>query len=245
MYRTIWLMKRKDGVNAQQFREHYEASHRVLGEEMLNGYAVAYERNYLSPMTPDGTDPVYAVVTHLCFPDRSAYERCMADLMKNEDLVKRIAEDGRKFLMPGVTVHFESQDSYSKLQPLPPSDNMFRTVWFAKRRAGMSHEECRAYYENKHRLLGEYMMNGYAYNYDRHFLYKVGPTAPEPDYTFIMEMFFPSRARYEEMGKAIVGDPTVVKMVAEDEERFIDRSSAVHYSAEMVASKLKPLAKAA
>lgn len=60
-----------------------------------------------------------------------------------------------------------------------------------------------------------------------------------------MEMNFPARAAFEEMSAKIMADPTLSKLVAEDEARYIDRASAVHYRAEMSASTLKQLASAA
>jgi hypothetical protein len=105
----------------------------------------------------------------------------------------------------------------------------------------MTHEQCQFYYENKHRLLGEYLMNGYAYTYDRHYLYRIAADAPEPYYTFIMEMNFPAPASMAQITANIVADPTIGKLIAEDEARFIDRDSAVHYAAELSASVLEPL----
>src|SRR5580658_5477140 len=68
MYRTIWLVKRKPGLTPQQFREHYETRHRPLGERLINGYGLSYERYYLYPMSSDGAEPIYDAVMQLCFP---------------------------------------------------------------------------------------------------------------------------------------------------------------------------------
>jgi hypothetical protein len=100
----------------------------------------------------------------------------------------------------------------------------------------MSAEQCRTYYENKHRLLGEYLMNGYAHNYDRFFLYKIAPDAPEPHYTFILNMNFPARSHFDALTTNIVNDSTLSRFIAEDEARFIDRDSAVYYAAELCTS---------
>ena len=65
-----------------------------VGEEMLNGYALSYERYYLAPMEQGGADPVFDVVTQICFPDRAAYDRCITDFMNNTALFKAISDDG-------------------------------------------------------------------------------------------------------------------------------------------------------
>jgi hypothetical protein len=241
MYRTIWLVKRKPGTTHQQFRDYYESELRLLGEELINGFGLSYERYYLYPMTSDGAPPIYDAVTQLCFPDRDAYDRCTSGVRNDPEKARRLAEDQAKFLDHEACVHFEAQDSCSRLQPLAASGKIFRTIWFARRRSGMTHEECRAYYENKHRLLGEYLINGYAYNYDRHYLYKIAADAPDPHYTFIMEMNFQASDSMDQITANIVADPTIGKLIAEDEARFIDRDSAVHYAAELSASALQPI----
>jgi len=150
-------------------------------------------------MTDDGADPIYDAVMQLCFPDREAYDRCTSSLQNHPESARILAEDEQKFLDREACVHFESQDSFSSLQAIPHTGSIFRTIWFARHRTGMTHEQCRAYYENKHRLLGEYLINGYAYNYDRHYLHKIGPNTPNPHYTFIMEMNFPRAASLDQV----------------------------------------------
>jgi hypothetical protein len=235
------LLKRKKGTTHQQFRDYYETKHRLLGEMTVNGYALSYDRYYLYNMDGDTAEPVYDAVTQMCFPDREACVRATSAVWNDPEKTKIIVDDEAAFLDRETTLHLEARDSFSKLQILPPSDTIFRTIWMARRRDGMTRDECQAYYENKHRLLGEYMMNGYAYNYDRHYLHNMAPDAPEPPYTFVMEMNFPSAERYAEMGGKIVGDPTLSQLVAEDEARYIDRTSAVHYRAELSSSVLQPL----
>jgi hypothetical protein len=241
VYRAIWLIKRKAGLSHQQFREYYEAHHRPLGEKAMNGYAFSYDRHYLYSTT-EGIEPVYDAVMQACFPNRKAYEQCTGRVQNDPETAKIFAEDDLNFLDTSACMHFEAQDSFSKLQPLPPSDTMFRTVWFARHKPGMTHEQCRAYYENKHRLIGEYIVNGYAYNYDRHYLYKITPGAPEPYYTFVMEMNFPSADSFAQISANIANDPTLARFIAEDEARYIDRDSAVHYRAEVSVSDLQPIA---
>ncbi|TAL02039.1 MAG: hypothetical protein EPO08_08180 [Rhodospirillaceae bacterium] len=241
MYRRIYLIKRKPGLTHRQFRDHYETKHRLLGEKAINGYGLSYERYYLYPMTSDGAESIYDAVMQLRFPDRDTSARCSEARRNNPELAKMIDEDELNFIARESCMQFEAQDSFSKLQPLPPSDDVFRVVWFARHRSGMTHEQCRAYYENKHRLLGEYLINGYAYTYDRYYLHKIAPDAPEPYYTFIMEMKLPTRDSFDQINANIVADPTLRRFIVEDEARYIDRASTVYYRAEVCASALEPL----
>jgi hypothetical protein len=192
-------------------------------------------------MKGEGAEPVYDAVMQACFPNRAAYEQCTAKVTNDPQTAKIFAEDELNFLDAKACLHFEAQDSFSKLQPLPQSDTIFRTIWFARHRAGMTHEQCRNYYEYKHRLIGEYIVNGYAHNYDRHYLCKIAPGAPEPYYTFVMEMNFPSPEVFDQVSVNIANDPTLARFVAEDEARYIDRESTVHYVAEVSVSALQPV----
>lgn len=241
MFRTIWLMKRKPGMSPQAFRDYYETTHRLIGEKSAIGHAVSYERFYLYPMNPGDPEPIYDVVMQLCFPDRAVFDHCLTLSFGDPETTRIVVEDEEKLFDRTATVMFAAEDSCSKLLPLPPGETMFRTIWFARHREGMSHAECRDYYEAKHRLLGEYIMNGYAHDYDRHYLHPLMPGAAEPYYSFVMEMNFASRDRFDAMAATIGSDPALSQLLAEDEARYIDRDSAVHYRAERCASALPPV----
>ena len=239
MFRMISLLKRKSDLTHQQFRDYYETRHRPIGEEAVNGYALSYERYYLYPIRGADSPPFYDAMTHLCFPNRDVYARCILAVSKDPKKAGMIVDDEAKFFDREASTHFEAHDSFSALQALTPGDTIFRLIRFARHRPGMSHEQCRDYHERKHRLVGEYIMNGVAFEYTRHFLLRLTPDAPEPYYTLITEMNFPSRARYEEMEANIAADPTISQFITEDEERCIDRASAVDYMADLSASALK------
>jgi uncharacterized protein (TIGR02118 family) len=109
---------------------------------------------------------------------------------------------------------------------------MFKTIWFVRRKAGTTREHFEHHYETRHRFLGEKVAGGYATRYVRHYLSAVDKDGPEPHYDCIMEMWFPDRGTYDRMRAAIMGNPETMQMLAEDEERFIDRPAAVHYAYE-------------
>ncbi len=244
MFRTIHLMKRRAGMSPEAFRDYYETRHSVLGKESADGYAVSYERHYLYPVNPGDPAPIYDVMMMLCFPDRATFERCVGAVARDPARAQIFVEDELKLFDRDSVVTVAAKDVSSTLPPLPPSDTLFRTVWFGQRRADMTVDECRTYYETKHRLLGEYIMGGYAYNYDRHYLQPLMPGAPEPEYTFTMEMNFPSRERFDAMGEAIMSDPALSRLLAEDEARYIIPERSVHYRAEVCRTELAPLIEA-
>ncbi|MDE8650989.1 EthD domain-containing protein [Novosphingobium album (ex Liu et al. 2023)] len=49
MVTIMWLLRRKPGISFEQFREHYETSHAVLGAKYLGHLLTGYRRNYVLP----------------------------------------------------------------------------------------------------------------------------------------------------------------------------------------------------
>lgn len=48
MYKVVWFLKRKPGITAAQFREHYESSHSLLAKRHLGHLMSGYRRNYMT-----------------------------------------------------------------------------------------------------------------------------------------------------------------------------------------------------
>lgn len=46
MYKILWFLKRKPGITREQFRDHYENSHAVLGQKYFGHLMRGYTRNY-------------------------------------------------------------------------------------------------------------------------------------------------------------------------------------------------------
>jgi hypothetical protein len=47
MIKVIFLLKRKDGITHEEFREHYEKSHAVMGQKYFGHLLTGYVRNYV------------------------------------------------------------------------------------------------------------------------------------------------------------------------------------------------------
>jgi hypothetical protein len=112
-----------------------------------------------------------------------------------------------------------------------------RVILLLKRKPGMSREDFRDAYENRHRRLGMEKVGHLLTSYRRHYL---GPgstfaaAAPVPTgggqapaavpYDVVTEMVFPDSAALEECNR-IVGEPVTRRMFSEDEETLFDRPS--------------------
>ena len=64
MYKVAWLLRRKPGISFEQFRDHYENSHAVLGQKYFGHLITSYTRNY--NLRPDpaaaSDDPIDAIM---------------------------------------------------------------------------------------------------------------------------------------------------------------------------------------
>lgn len=103
------FMKRLPGVTHEQFRDHYEKVHRLIGEKYLKKYTVKYTRKYLTPFP----DPVtgheqpraFDAVTEIWYPDKAAYDAANAQFA-DPAVMKEIMDDVKNFLDLANSPHF-------------------------------------------------------------------------------------------------------------------------------------------
>ncbi len=120
---------------------------------------------------------------------------------------------------------------------------MIKAIGLLKRRKGMTVAEFRAYYESRHRLIGEKYLTGCASRYVRRYL---NPSerheARQPtdsEYDVVLEIWYPSRVAYE-AAAARLSTPEAVREIVADEERLFDRSKNRFYTVEECESDLTP-----
>ena len=97
MYKTITLLKRRDGMSLDDFIAYYEAHHRLIGEKYLRGRAERYFRRYLRPRDDSGVPTDYDVVTEVWFADRAAFDATLAVLMQPDAAAEIAADEERLF----------------------------------------------------------------------------------------------------------------------------------------------------
>ena len=116
MLRAFWLARRRPDLSRQAYMDHYENNHVPLGEQAIRGEALSYVRHYLHPALPDAPAPVYDCITEITFPDRASYDRCMARLVADRDLTRRIVEDEKRFIDRDATLQYivENRESDPK-----------------------------------------------------------------------------------------------------------------------------------
>ena len=103
---------------------------------------------------------------------------------------------------------------------------MFKVMALLKRRPDLSLCAFIDHYEHQHALLGVRYLT-VADRYMRHYLnpapYPLDGQIAEPAYDVLTELWFADRGRYYE-GMAQLGGPEAGRVIAADEERFLDRA---------------------
>jgi uncharacterized protein (TIGR02118 family) len=115
---------------------------------------------------------------------------------------------------------------------------MMKMVFFFTRKAGLTPEQFREYYETKHVPLALSLLPFFA-DYTRNYVRNDlgferpsgGPNKPGPSFDVVTELTFASRADYDRMMQAL-SDPAIIKQIAEDEANFMDRSAHVIFFAD-------------
>jgi EthD domain len=103
---------------------------------------------------------------------------------------------------------------------------MIKMVLLLKRRAGMSFEDFKRYYETRHAVLGASVLP-HAARYRRNFLQPMGDAAPDA-YDCITEVWFENQADMD-ASLAFAQRPDNAARLAEDEEKLFDRSKIRFY----------------
>lgn len=115
---------------------------------------------------------------------------------------------------------------------------MFRLVTLLRRRPGMSAKDFRAYYESRHRVIGERVLSGHALRYVRRYVTPL-QEGRAPGFDVVMEIDFADRAAHD-CCMAMLATPDIAREIAEDEERLFDRAATLSFAVEECESVMPP-----
>ncbi len=101
MPKMVILIKKKPGMSREDFINHYETSHAVLGKRLLGHLWTKYVRNYpvsLMAYQPEenSVDDTYDAVTEIWFEDQAAVDE-MARIINLPENNSVILADEEKF----------------------------------------------------------------------------------------------------------------------------------------------------
>lgn len=105
-----------------------------------------------------------------------------------------------------------------------------KVMLLLKRKAGMSAQEFRDYYESSHVKLAHRYLGHLFADYRRNYMLPVAggqdetqnPGLANPDYDAITEIWMKDEAAWAEMQR-IMADPEIGRIFMEDEDHFLDR----------------------
>lgn len=112
----ISLLRRRAGMTREAFVDHYENRHRVIGEQVLGGWATRYVRRHLQPVAGDDCDHDYDVVLEIDFPDQATMDDCFA-AMRVPATAAMIAEDEELLFDRSRSRSFFVEEHRSDLPP--------------------------------------------------------------------------------------------------------------------------------
>jgi uncharacterized protein (TIGR02118 family) len=111
MIKIVMLVRRKDGISREAFREHYENIHAPLAMSVLPTLR-AYTRNY-PEMHLVGQEPGFDAVTELWFDDEASWQESIA--VAQSEKGKALAEDEETFIDRAATVAMVARECRSDI----------------------------------------------------------------------------------------------------------------------------------
>lgn len=260
MFQIGYLIKRRAGTSLEQFREQYESGQVATSDLSLARGATRHTRKYLRPrkagVDKESAAPKdsYDAFVELQFASRESYEQTLAKLDRNEieaikdaeaklmDRAGRVAVVIDEHVSPVGDVRRDHLLHWRPEHDIPQVDASGRSLKGAslfKRKPGMSHEEFKRYYEEKHVLIGYQYVVYNATRYARKFLRPLrsvtadpfadaGQAAPtDTPYDVFMELNFESQAgRQRAVGSLTAAD---IDVITADEARFMDRGDRLAF----------------
>ena len=100
MIKVVTLLTRKPGMSREAFIEHYETHHKKIGEKYLSGFAVKYQRRYLTVADAANHAPTelpFDVLMEIWFPDQCAMDAAMALIASESAQQEIVADEERLF----------------------------------------------------------------------------------------------------------------------------------------------------
>ena len=118
MFKTVCLLKRRDGMSMKDFMDYYESHHRKIGEKVLPK-GVYYVRRFLhgvpNPLTGELTELEFDCLTEMWFESKEAFEVAM-EALSEPSVAAEIAEDEEK-LFDRSKIRFCTIEEHKSAQP--------------------------------------------------------------------------------------------------------------------------------
>lgn len=117
MYKLVAILKRREGMSPEQFRDYYETQHAPLAKTLIPGLR-RYVRRYPRPQIVAGypTPPPLAfdVITELWFDSADDFEQAMA-VFSAPEVAALLREDELRLFDREAGVQFYVEEEESEL----------------------------------------------------------------------------------------------------------------------------------
>lgn len=145
MIRVMWLLRRRPDISFEQFRDHYENSHAVLGAKYLGHLLLAYRRNYALPAEAAAGDGSlmrkvlsskawdYDCITEWDLADEAAFDKVVATL--SDPVIGKLFHDDEEHFLDRSSVRlircdrFETDTSGCSAPAAPLAGEPGRSLW--------------------------------------------------------------------------------------------------------------------
>ena len=122
MIKVVTLLTRKPGMSREAFIEHYETHHRKIGEKYLSGFAVKYQRRYLTFADSANHAPTelpFDVLMEIWFPSQPAMDAAMA-LIASESAQQEIVADEERLFDRDLIRSYTVEEYESEMPAVEP-----------------------------------------------------------------------------------------------------------------------------
>jgi hypothetical protein len=121
MVRIMWLLRRKPGISFEQFCDHYENSHAVLGAKYLGHLMTGYRRRYVLPAEQVAARSAsmgavlaakawdYDCIAEWDLVDEAAFDQVVATL--SDPVIGKIFHDDEEHFLDRASVRLVRCDS--------------------------------------------------------------------------------------------------------------------------------------
>ena len=122
MIKVVTLLTRKPGMSREAFIKHYETHHRKIGEKYLGGFAVKYQRRYLTVADAANHAPTelpFDVLMEIWFPDQHTMDAAMA-LIASAAAQEEIAADEERLFDRDLIRSYTVEEYESEMPAAEP-----------------------------------------------------------------------------------------------------------------------------
>ncbi|QQN73423.1 EthD domain-containing protein [Croceicoccus sp. YJ47] len=112
------IFRRRAGMSHAAFVDYYETVHRLIGEEVLAGYATRYVRRFTTPLDGEERGDEVDVVLEIDFPTQERMDAFFASV-QDPKIAAMIADDEKNLFDSPTMRSYLLDERKSDMPPVP------------------------------------------------------------------------------------------------------------------------------